>query len=213
MTYRVGDGPRVNTGSTTRTDAGTTGNTVQQTPATQQTPNTGWQAGTGARRTTGVQEAQAVESNAPPRPQRLTGHMEMSDDGNTWKMRLATGQQIDLVTHPKGMSLQNSNQPMNPMYARAFINDNIQMTVRGQLGSDGKFQVEDFSPGASDRYVSGRVQLRSAEGQTVARGTPEAANATVFVNTARGDVQIADPTLAENFRLAGPLGVFLPGDP
>lgn len=183
-------------------------------PAAVPTPeNRGWQAGAGSvRRTAEVTEVARVEESLPPRPQRLTGKMEMSVDGQSWKMKLENGQSIDLVNSEKGTRLQNSNQPLNPMYARGFLGDDLTMTVRGQLGADGKFQVEDFAPGGSDKYVSGRVQLR-LNGETIPRGDARAAQATVVVNTARGDVEIADPTLAEKFRLAGPLGVILPGDP
>lgn len=212
MTSRVGDSPRVSPNSTIRTD-NTVPTNVQGTSTSQPATNTGWAPGTnGARRTTGVEGAHRVEESLPPRPQRLTGRMEMDENGGNWRMRLANGQTVDLVASEKGTRLSNSNQPMNPTWARGFINDNIDLTVRGQLGADGKFQVEDFSPGNSDKYVSGRVQMR-LNGETVPRGDPRAAQATVFINTARGDVEIRDPQLAEKFRLAGPLGVILPGDP
>lgn len=214
MTRTVGERTRTTGNTTARTDtAATPGNTtVQDTTATQQPANVGWQQGAGRTRTTGVQDVHRVTEQPLVRPQRLTGHMEMSDDGSQWRMRLANGQSVDLANSAVGMRLQNSNQPMNPMYAKGFVNDGIQMTVRGQLGADGKFQVEDFSPGTSDKYVSGRVQMR-LNGETIPRGDPRAAQATVFVNTTRGDVEIKDPNLAEKFRLAGPLGVILPGDP
>lgn len=115
-------------------------------------------------------------------------------DGNAWTLTTPAGGVYKLAPSPL------SNQGgMPPSWMVGFKADGDQpMTVRGTLGSDGKtFLVDDYSPGTSTDFTSGRVNAT----------TPN------IIDTARGPVRVTDPAFAAKLAKLPRLGVILPGAP
>lgn len=193
MTSRIGERPTViSTGTQPASERVTP--PVASTPQPVTSPTTGWAPGTERTRRTAPISVEAVTEQQPPKALRITGHIDMTDENN-WKITTASGKSIGIVPSDRGI-----DPPMNVAFARAFSGD-TEMTVRGTLGDDGKFHVEDYCPGTSDQFTYGRVNQAGIEkGQ-------------IILNTPRGDVEVTNPELKAKFLLAPRLAVILPGDP
>jgi hypothetical protein len=155
----------------------------------------GWQAGrnrtTGAREVTGVQGPQLSEL---PKAPSITGNVELKE-GKAF-ITTESGKRMELV-----QGNNNINPPLYPSWALSSFADDGPVTVRGTLGSDGKFQVLDAAPGTSTQFTYGRVNEADIN------------TGKVVLKTARGDVEVTNPELKEVLLRAPRLGIILPGDP
>jgi hypothetical protein len=155
----------------------------------------GWQA-QGGGRARGAREVAAVQApqlGELPRAPSLTGDVTLKDGKAVMK---CGEKEIELV-----QANNNISPPLYPMWALSSFADDGPVTVRGTLGSDGKFRVDDVCPGTSNQYTYGRVDKPSSE------------QGKVVLKTARGDVEVTNPDLKELLLRAPNLGIILPGDP
>lgn len=157
--------------------------------------NGGWQPGrtrtTGAREVGGVQQAQLSEL---PKAPSITGNVELKD-GKAF-ITTEAGKRMELVQADNHIS-----PPLYPNWALSSFADDGPVTVRGTLGSDGKFRVDDVCPGTSTQFTYGRVDEANIN------------QGKVMLKTARGDVEVINPDLKEVLMRAPRLGIILPGDP
>lgn len=157
----------------------------------------GWNA-TGAQRNRGthaVGQVQGPQLSELPKQPSISGNVELKD-GKAF-MTTPSGKTMELV-QPQTPKV---SPPMYPSWMMSGFADDGPVTVRGTLGSDGKFIVDDVAPGTSTQFTSGRVSEAAInEGK-------------VIINTARGDVEVTNPELKEVLLRAPRLGIILPGDP
>lgn len=162
---------------------------------------------------TNVQSLNWTAGEAAP-PVSITGTIAKNTAG---QFVLTTSGGREMTLHDSERASKIS--PGLPMgWIEGFVNNGEgQMTVQGTVSSDGKtMAVEGYAPGTNPDFVFGRIAVSSPMGPITTKLTPDQlaevmTSGRVVIGTARGEVEVTDPTLKKMLAQVPRLGVILPG--